>query len=124
MQPILTNVNMLMGLGLATVASIAVLLYVSIERNFLPGVVELSTALVVALIFGIIALIPRESRRVIKRRLSNVRSDRLRFVAAGVAVLAITAVLALFNENFPWPAPLILVLVLMVFAVRDTDTAR
>ena len=56
-----------------------------------------------------------------QRRLDNVRVGRMGFVAAGVAVLALTAVLALLLEGFPWPAPLILVVLLMAFAINETD---
>ena len=121
MQPTQARANALIGLGAAAIASIAVLLSVSISRDFLPGIVELTAALSVALIFGVATLVPRESRKSIQRRLNNVRVDRIRFVAAAVAVLAVTAVLAVLMEKFPWPAPLILVVILMAFAINETD---
>ncbi len=121
MQPILTKLTTLIGLAATAIASIAVLLYISIARDFLPGAVELTAVLSVALIFGIVAFAPRGARQAMQQRLSNVRAGRIGFVAAGAAILALTAVLAVFMKNFPWPAPLILVVLLMAFAIRETD---
>ena len=121
MQSIQTKLTTLIGLAAVAFAAVAVLLYLSIARGFLPGIVELTAALSVALIFGAVTLVPRASRQALQRRLSNVRVDRIGFVAAGAAVLALTAVAAVFMKSFPWPAPLLLVVVLMAFAIRETD---
>ncbi len=83
--------------------------------------VSATAALSVAFLFGVVYLVPRGTRLTIQRRLNSVPAGRIGFVAAGVAVLALTAVLALFIERFPWPAPLILVVLLMVFAIRESD---
>ncbi len=121
MQPVITRQVTFVGLAVTAIASVAILLYVSIVRGFLPGIVELSTVLVVALIFGIVSLAPRGARRVIQERLSNFPAERVVFVAASVAVLAFTAVLALFIEGFPWPAPLLLVVLLLAFAISENE---
>lgn len=120
-QPTLTKLTTLIGLTATAVASIAVLLYISIARDFLPGTVELTAALSVALIFGIVVLAPRTARREMLERLNNIPGDRIGYVAVGVALLALTALLAAFVKSFPWPAPLILVVLLMVFAFRRSD---
>lgn len=119
MQPILTKVNTWIVLAMTVIASVAALLYVSITRDFLPGIVELTAALSVALIFGIVALVPRGSRQILLRRLSDVRVGRIRYLVAAVAVLAATAVLAVLKEGFPWPAPLLLVVILVFFAADE-----
>lgn len=121
MQPNTTKQTAMIGLAVAAIASIAILLYVSIVRDFLPGVVELSAVLSVAVVFGVVIFVPRESRKAIQRRINNIRVGRLGFVAVGVAILAATAVLALLIESFPWPAPLILVVIMMVFAFSETE---
>ena len=121
-QSIQTKLAALIGLAAIAFTSIAVLLYISIARDFLPGIVELTVALSVALIFGIVTLVPRASRHAAQRRLNNVRVGRIGFVAAGAAVLALTAVLAVFIKSFPWPASLLLVVILMAFAIRETDS--
>ncbi len=122
MQPVLTKPTTLIGLAATAIASLAVLLYISVARDFLPGIVELTTALSVALIFGIMVLVPRRARQTMQLRLNNVRADRIGFAAAAVAVLALTAVIAVIMKSFPWPAPLILVVLLMAFAIRETDS--
>ncbi|MCI0874870.1 MAG: hypothetical protein J4N79_11420, partial [Chloroflexi bacterium] len=58
-QSIQTKLAALIGLAAIAFTSIAVLLYISIARDFLPGIVELTVALSVALIFGIVTLVPR-----------------------------------------------------------------
>ena len=121
MQSISNNVTALTGLAIAAIASVAVLLYVSIARDFLPGIVELTAALSAVVIFGAIALIPRGSRHAIRQRMSTIRVGRIGYVAASVAVLVITAVLAVLNDGFPWPAPLLLIVPLMAFAMRKTE---
>ena len=122
MQSIQTKLAALIGLAAIAFTSIAVLLYISIARDFLPGIVELTVALSVALIFGIVTLEPRASRHAAQRLLNTVRVGRIGFVAAGAAVLALTAVLAVFIKSFPWPASLLLVVILMAFAIRETDS--
>ncbi|NQW20866.1 MAG: hypothetical protein HQ477_09145 [Chloroflexi bacterium] len=118
MQPILTRSTTIAGLIVVAIVSTAVLLYVSITREFLPGIVELTTALFGVLIFIIITLVPRRTRHAMRQRLNNVGVDKVGFVAAAVVVLAVTAVLAIQFERFPWPAPLILVALLLTFVVR------
>ena len=93
MQPILTRQTTMIGLTAAAIAFIAVLIYVSAARDFLPGIVELASVLSVALIFGIIIFVPRGSRQAMQRCQDNVRVGRIGFVAAKVAVLALTAAL-------------------------------
>ena len=61
-QSIQTKLAALIGLAAIAFNSIAILLYISIARDFLPGIVELTVALSVALIFGIVTLVPRASR--------------------------------------------------------------
>lgn len=121
MQPIQSNVTTLIGLATTAIASVAILLYISVARDFLPGIVELTVALSVALIFCIFTFVPREPRKAMQRHLNKISTGRIGFAAAGVAILAITALLALFIKNFPWPAPLILVVFLMAFAIRDDE---
>ena len=58
-QSIQTKLAALIGLAAIAFTSIAVLLDISIARDFLPGIVELTVALSVALIFGIVTLVPR-----------------------------------------------------------------
>jgi hypothetical protein len=119
MQPTLTKVNTWILLAMTAVASVVALLYVSITRDFLPGIVELTAALSVALIFGVVALVPRGSRQVLLRRLNEVRAGKLRYLVAAALVLAATAVLAVLREGFPWPAPLLLVVLLVFFAADE-----
>jgi len=104
---------------MTVVASVAALLYVSVTRDFLPGIVELTAALSVALIFGVVALVPRGSRQSLLRRLNGVRVGKLRYLVAAAVVLAATAVVAVLREGFPWPAPLLLVVVLVFFAADE-----
>ena len=119
MQPTLTKVNTWILLAMTVVASVAALLYVSVTRDFLPGIVELTAALSVALIFGVVALVPRGSRQSLLRRLNGVRVGKLRYLVAAAVVLAATAVVAVLREGFPWPAPLLLVVVLVFFAADE-----
>ncbi len=119
MQPAQTNVTTFIGLAAIASAAMAVLLYVSIARDFLPGAVEMSAALSVALIFGAATLIPRASRHAMLRRLNAHQIGRVGFLAAGVGILAATAALAVIYEGFPWPAPLLLVVLMMVFAFSE-----
>jgi hypothetical protein len=119
MQPTLTKVNTWILLAMTAIASVVALLYVSITRDFLPGIVELTAALSVALIFGVVALVPRGSRQALLRRLNEVRVGKLRYLVAAAAVLAATSVLAVLREGFPWPAPLLLVVLLVFFAADE-----
>ena len=86
MQPTLTKVNTWILLAMTVVASVAALLYVSVTRDFLPGIVELTAALSVALIFGVVALVPRGSRQSLLRRLNGVRVGKLRYLVAAAVV--------------------------------------
>jgi hypothetical protein len=118
MQPVTARTNTMIVLVAASIASAAVLLYVSIERNFLPGMVELTTALVLAAIFGAVTLVPRRARNAMMLRLEIVQVGSIRFLAAAVGFLVLTAVLALLSENFPWPAGLLVVVTMLLFAYR------
>ncbi len=124
MQPSLNRTPTLIGLTVAALASVAVLLYISIERDFLPGIVELSVALGVVLIFGMVSLVPQQSRLAMQRRMRRIGVSRIRFVAVGVAILVLTAVLAFYFESFPWLAPLLLIVVMMLFATREADDEK
>ncbi|HIF71753.1 MAG TPA: hypothetical protein EYQ61_04280 [Dehalococcoidia bacterium] len=114
----------MIGLTVAALASVAVLLYISIERDFLPGIVELSVALGVVLIFGMVSLVPQQSQLAMQRRMRRIGVSRIRFVAVGVAILVLTAVLAFYFESFPWLAPLLLIVVMMLFATREADDEK
>ena len=101
MQPTLTKVNTWILLAMTVIAPVAALLYVSIARDFLPGIVELTAALSVALIFGVVALVPRGSRQALLKRLNGVRVGKLHCLVAAAVVLAVTAVIAVLREGFP-----------------------
>ncbi len=115
----------LVVLGAFSVASLAILLYVSVTRDFLPGKVELSAAFAVGTVLAIAALAGAVRWRPLLDGIGNIRPATLVLAAAGVTVLLTGALLAAAFASFPWPVAL-LVSVLLILAAAGTQggTAR
>jgi len=115
-----SSVSIAIGLVAVIIASVVVLLLVSIDREFVPGIVELSVALGLAGLFGVAMLFGLGPRNALEQRLKNVRTGEILFATAAAGLLALTAGLAAAEENFPWPVPLIGVVLLAAAALRNT----
>lgn len=111
-------------LGALGAASVAVMLLVSVTRWFLPGVVELSAAFAVAALLGAIALGQDRGRHAARRLIDATSWRALKFAAAGVLVLVLSAVCALFYASFPWPVSLLAGVLIVLFGAADSSTQR
>ncbi len=110
------------GLTALGVAAVTSLLLVSVTRWFLPGVVELSAALAVAGAAAAVAAARNRSALIAWAQRLSWRS--LRIAAAGVAVLVLSAGLALAFDGFPWPVALLAGTVIVLIAAADGSTAQ
>ena len=121
MQTRIPSVPIAIGLAAIIIASAVVLLTVSVQREFVPGIVELSVALGIAGLFAVAMLLGVVPSTSLEARLKNVQTGEILFATAGAALFAITAALAALSEGFPWPLPLVGVVLLMAAALRRTS---
>ena len=94
-------------LGAVDVASLGSLLYVSWTRGFLPGVVELSTALGVAVLVASLYLIIKGKQAHLLEQLRSMRTGPVTALAVLTGGLALTAAVAIPVDGFAWPAGLL-----------------
>ena len=113
-----------LGLGAVLTGSLAVFLHISVTRGFLPGIVELSVAFGAGLAALALTLVSAGRWKALAARADKLRAQNILLGAAGVAVLAVTAGLAVQFERFPWPATLLAGAVLLLIAAASEATAR
>lgn len=111
----------LSGMG---AGSVAVMLLVSVTRWFLPGVVELSAAFAVAALFLALPLGRARGRSAVARLIDTTSWRTLKFAAAGVLVLVLSAGLALFSASFPWPVSLLAGVLIVLIGASDSSTRQ
>lgn len=112
------------ALAAAGAASVAVMLLVSVTRWFLPGVVELSTAFALAGTFGLLMLTGRNGRAAFYLWVGGISGRTMKYTAAGVAVLVLSAVIAVPVENFPWPVTLLAGVLVILIGAADPGTKQ
>jgi hypothetical protein len=105
----------LLMLAAAGAASLAVMLLVSVDTGFLPGMVELSVGLAAATAMSVVWLASSGRRAALSDWADQVGWPQVRLGAAGVTILVASAGLATSFDRFPWPVGL-LAAVLVLFA--------
>lgn len=112
-----------LGLGAVLTGSLAVFLQISVARGFLPGMVELSVAFGAGVTALALTLVNAGRWKALAARADKLRAQNILLGAAGVAVLAMTAGLAVPFERFPWPVTLLAGSVLLLIAAASEATA-
>lgn len=112
-----------LGLGAVLIGSLGVFLQISVARGFLPGMVELSVAFGAGGTALALTLLNAGRWKVLAARADQLRAQNVLLGAAGVAVLAMTAGLAVPFERFPWPVTLLAGAVLLLLAAASEATA-
>jgi hypothetical protein len=100
------------------------MLLVSVTRWFLPGVVELSAAFAVAALFLALPLGQARGRSAVARLIDATSWRALNFAAAGVLVLVLSAGLAIFSANFPWPVSLLAGVLIVLIGAADSSARQ
>jgi hypothetical protein len=105
-------------------ASVAVMLLVSVTRWFLPGIVELSAAFAVAALLVALPLGRARGRSAVARMIDATSWRALKFAAAGVLVLVLSAAFALFSASFPWPVSLLAGVLIVLIGAADSSARQ
>ncbi len=95
------------GILVIVIFSLVGLLFASADNDFLPGVVEIATLVVIGVVLGIGAVVGFGPGGRFFTWLANPEPGQLVVSAIGASVLATTAALAVVFEDFPWPAALL-----------------
>jgi hypothetical protein len=118
------KIAILAGLAVTGTMSVAAMLLVSVNRWFLPGVIELSSAFAAAGALGLLWLAGGRGRPALYSWVDRLSWRTLNFAGAGVAVLAVSAALALVVEGFPWPVALLASVLIVLIGAADPGTRR
>ncbi|GEM_PF-2845264 len=103
--------------------SLAVMLALSVDTGFLPGMVELSVGLAVAAAMSVVWLTSVRRRAALLKWADQVGWRQAKFGAAGVGILAASASLAALVDGFTWPVGL-LAAVLVLFAGANSGAPQ
>lgn len=109
--------------GVST-GSLLVLLGVSVSRQFIPGVVEISVALIACTVALVVSVAAARTWNRVFGWAGQVSPKTLKYSTTAVAILALTAVLAVPFEHFPWPASLLLAVIVGLVGAADAGTER